>query len=356
MNKIITANFILISTVIGIGIFALPYTFLQSGLWFIFWLFFWIFGFSFLYYLYANLLSQAEQVENFPGILAEFLHQKARIFGWFLDLISYGIVLLIYFLVAGEFLSLIFPEFSFQQARLIFALVSFFIGILALLKFAKLESILSILMIVFTIILSFYFLFLKESVNINFSNNPLFAYGSIIFAYAGLSIVPILYDLLKSKKKIFQVSLLSYSIIALLYLFFSFSVVNFFGNTINDLSLRSFVEVLPENFLILLIILVLINILTTAASMIFYLKRGLENEFYLKNWQANLFLLVWVIFLAFLPKFNFISLVNLVGEVFLGLEFLLLVIIAYRITNSRLEKIFSLILGLLLVIGLVYAI
>lgn len=355
VRKSLFASFVLISTVIGIGIFALPYALLQSGPWFFLWLIFWIFGFSFLHYLYAQLLSSTNKRENFPGLLAEFLHPKLRSLGWFLDLFVHGTVLWIYFLVAGEFLPILLPTLSFLQAKMIFALLTFLVGILALLKFAQLESILSIAMIAFIAILSFYFWQGSQLSEVNFGQDPLFAYGSIVFAYAGISAVPIIYDLLKSKKKIFQVSLVSYCIIGLLYLFFALSIVTFFGNRVEDLSLRSLVQVLPKGWVAILILLALLNIFTTAVSIIFYLKRGLQSEFQLQNRQATILLLLLTMILVMLPKLKFISLVNLLGEIFLDLEFLLLLVMAYRTLTKQLEKILVLIFGLGLVFVLVYA-
>lgn len=354
MNKYLFASFVLVSTVIGIGIFALPYAFLQSGYWFFFWLVFWIFGFSFLNYLYAHLLSKAKRIENFPGLLAEFLHPKLRGFGWFLDLFVQGTVLWIYFLVAGEFLPVILPTLSFLQAKIIFASLTFLIGTLALLKFARFESLLSILMLVLTVILSFYFWHGSNLLEVNFAQKPLFAYGSIVFAYAGISSVPIMYDLVKKRKKILQISLVSYLVIGLVYLFFALSMVSFFGGKIEDLSLRSLIQALPQNWLAILILLVLFNILTTAVSIIFYLKRGLQNEFQFQNWQATILLLLLIVILVALPKFKFISLVNLLGELLLGLEFLFLLFMAYKTLASRLGKTLILIFSLLIVFALVH--
>ena len=47
------AYFVIVSTIIGLGIFVLPYSFWQSGYYFFFWLIFWVFAFLILHLIFG---------------------------------------------------------------------------------------------------------------------------------------------------------------------------------------------------------------------------------------------------------------------------------------------------------------
>jgi amino acid permease len=357
-SESIYAIFLLISTVIGVGIFALPYALNKSGYWFLVWLIFWLFGFSFLHYIYTFLLENISPKENFPGILAKgFKIPKLKIIGWLLDLLTYSTTLLIYFLIAGEFLPKIFPFLTFNSGKIVFAILSLLLGILGLTGFAKLESTLAILMIILILFFSGYFL-VKSKIVLSLSfGDPLFSYAPLVFAYTGISAVPIIYDLLKDKKKVFKASLISYTIIAFLYFIFAFSSLKFIGPSIEELSLISFSKILPSFLMKIIIYLTIFNILTTAAIFFFYLKRGLKLEI-LKPKSSSVFsdllLLFLTIFLVSLPKMRFISLINFLGEIVLGLEFLLILILYYLLEKNKALKILSIFLGVVLIIAFIH--
>jgi amino acid permease len=362
MSNEVKSFFIIVSTIIGLGVFALPYTFSKSGYFFFLWLIFWFFAFFILHLIWGEILFQSKENHNLPGLTAIYLHPKLKNLVWFSDFFGLLGVFLVYFIALVKFWQLIFPNINPLILKLIFAVFNIYFIAKDMLLFSKLETILGL-----TIIFIFIFISFSLLPNFNFDNiaqvltnneKPLLPYGLILFALSGTSALPIVYDLLgKNKKSYFKVNFYSLFFIVLLYLTYAFSLVGALGNQVSEESLQSLVPYLPKLFLIAAVILVTINI--TFVDMAFYLKRGLIFDYHFSNRWANWLLALIIFSLAFWQSTEIIPLVDFISSVFLGFNLLITCLIYLKLKKRfyfQLPSILVVILTLIFASGVIYGI
>ena len=353
--------FIILSTIIGLGVFVLPYTFSKSGYYFIFWLIFWILAFLIFHLIWGEILFQTEEKHNLPGLAGIYLHPKLKHLVWIFDYFGMLGVFLIYFLALSKFWSLIVP-LNPLIIKLVFALFNIYFLFKNLPIFARFETILSLGIILVFLIISFSLLpkFNFQNFQNAFLNTeePILPYGILLFAFAGTSALPIVYDLIgKDKKTFLKVNFYSLLAVALLYLIYSFSVVGFLGLNVSEESLQSLSPYFSKLFLISAVLLVTLNI--TFVDMAFYLKRGLIYDYKLSPKIANLILAFSILILIFFEPKNLVSLIGLVSNIFLGFNFLITNLIYLKLKNKNYFKLPSFLiifLSLILTLGIIYGI
>ena len=358
MSNFFLSSLILLSTVIGVGVFALPFVLVKSGLaWYIFWSIFWLLTLSLFYLIYLELLLKSGGRVNFPGILANFIKPIFRFVGWLLDIITYGVTLLLYLLVVSEFIPELIPM-NPLLAKIIFSLISFVFVVFNLKIFSRLEAFLGILIIFLTLYFAYFGFTQGTFLSISFDNKPLAAYGPLFFALSGISAVPVMYDLLKDKKKFFITTSLTYFIIVIIYFLFALGIVYLTSGNVDEMSLVTLKKYLKPQVFNLSIVLLLINIFTTFIEMLYYLKRGLQNEFNFSSSLSNIFILFFIIFLSFLPKFHFLSLIEFLGNFSLSLETLFLSYIYLKLPREKvaIPKIVIIFLSVFILIGFIHGI
>jgi tyrosine-specific transport protein len=336
MNNELKAYFIIVSTIIGLGIFALPYVFWHSGFYFIFWLFFLTLIFLILHLIFGEILLQTKEKHNLPGLVEIYIHPKFKHLVWFFDYFGMLGTFLIYFIVLAQFWLLIIninPLFI----KLIFALFNLYFIFKNLNIFIKMESILTILIfITFFSLISFMIPKINlENINLAFKNNlePFLSYGVILFAISGLSSLPLVLDLIgRDKNKYFKVNFYALLTIFLFYIIYTFVTIGFIGEKISEESLKSLSPFLPKWFLIIAVILVTLNI--TFVDMAFYLKRGLIYDYKLSPNLANIILFFSILPLVFFEPFSLIKLISLVSEIFLGFNMLIICLIYLKLKDK----------------------
>ena len=355
------AFFIIISTIIGLGIFILPYTFIKSGYYFFFWLVFWFFSFFIFHLIWGEILFQTKDRHNLPGLTEIYLHPKLKHIVWVFDYLGMMGVFLIYFIALAKFWSLILP-FKPLIIKSAFAIFNLYFLFKDLHIFARFESILSLGIIFVFLVISLNLLPNFQWLNIEnaLSNpqEPLLPYGVLLFAFAGTSAIPIVYDLIgKNKKSFLKINFLSLLIIAFFYLIYTFSVVGFLGSSVSEESLQSLAPYFSKLFLISAVIFVTLNI--TFVDMAYYLKRGLIYDYKFSPKTVNLILTFSILPLVFFEPLELIKLISLVSEIFLGFNFLITLLIYLKLEKKEYFKIptfLIIFLSLVLFVGIIYGI
>jgi amino acid permease len=355
------AYFIIVSTIIGLGIFVLPYSFWQSGYYFFFWLIFWFFAFLILHLVFGEILFQTKEKHNLPGLAGIYIHPLMKHIVWFFDYFGMLGVFLIYFIALVKFWSLIL-SLNPLVIKILVAFFNLYFIFKDLRVFSQMESILTIgILIVFSLIV---FMILP---NFNFQNirlalkndfQPILPYGILLFALSGTSALPIVFDLIgKNKKTYLKINFLSLLTVILLYLVYIFAVVGFLDGEVSEESLQSLAPYLPKSFLIFSVLFVSLNI--TFIDMAFYLKRGLIYDYKISPKIANLIMFVSILPLAFFEPFSLIKLINLVSEIFLGFNLMVLLLIYLKLKTKEyfiLPNFLILILALIFLLGIIYGI
>lgn len=251
MRKIIEDLGFYVGTIVGAGIFALPYAVARAGVW---WgTFFFIVALillTFFHVVYGRIIYAVEEKHRLPGYVRTLIGKNAGIAATLSMLIGFYGVLLVYGVLAGTFL------YDITSAQTPFWWTFIFFGALSPLLFFSLERIgminflLSLPLIGFILFLFAQSLPLIDASHFSFSfQNPdwFLPYGVFLFAFAGASAIPEMAEVFqKRSKKAFERTIFSGSLmIALLYLLFIVTVVGIAGSATSPealISLKGYVS------------------------------------------------------------------------------------------------------------------
>ena len=306
MSPVYSNAFLLIGTIIGAGIFSLPIALNQVGsLIFIIM----IIGLSillgFVSLLYREIIDDVKGHHQLPGYARLILGKRVGRFATITLFLSTAGALLAYLIIGGQFVANIF-QITPNLGSLIF-----YLGVIITLLVAGEHmkifdiafSVIKLALIAVIILLAFFSpsFIMKETIPV-IGSSPLAAYGSILFALTGVSIMP---ELKKNKKINLSVLLSSVAVIAA-YILFAFGYYGYI--TKQGIAINEPLFDLTGVFTILTPYLLL--------SWVAYdlLHKDLKVE--KKTAIAATHALPMVLFIA--GMHNFMSVLSLTGGVFLG--------------------------------------
>lgn len=236
-KKFFFAISILLGTIVGAGIFGIPYVIARSGI---------IPGFFYLLILggavllihlfFGEIVLRTKEKHRLVGYAQKYLGNWGRILITISTVLGLTGALLAYIILSGDFLKIIFSFLnlpSFYFSLMFWAILSYFIfrGI-KLIAPAELFMNIAFFFIIFLI---FYFalpkLNLQNFTLINFEHIFL-PYGVILFSLVGWMAVPIISETFKSleaRKNLKKVIILAISIVIFLYFLFALAVIGVSG-------------------------------------------------------------------------------------------------------------------------------
>ncbi|BCX15522.1 MAG: hypothetical protein KatS3mg097_414 [Candidatus Parcubacteria bacterium] len=354
MINSLKAFFVLISTIIGLGVFMLPYVFVNSGYVFFIWMFLIVIVMFLIHLMIGEILLQTSAKHNLPSLAAIYLSPKLKNIVWFNDYLGMLGIFFIYLIVLGKLWSSILPVDAIY-IKLVFVLLNIIFLVKNFLIFSRFESVLSLLIIALFIILAAVMFnhFNFNNLYYSFFNiqNFWLPYGIMIFAFSGNSALPLVYDLVgKDKKKFFYVNLIALLVVAFLYLLYTIAVVGFLGINVSEESLNSLRDYLGDVFFVLAVLLVTLNI--TFVDMAFYLKRGLIYDYSLSPTKANIFLSLCILSLIFIDSSQIVFLANVVSSLFVGFNFFIICLIYLKLKQKLYFNLSKIIIFLLMTIFL----
>ncbi|MFH1564797.1 MAG: aromatic amino acid transport family protein [bacterium] len=314
-------------TIIGVGLFTLPYVTLKAGIITIL-SYFILVGLLviFIHLLFGEVVLRTDGIHRLPGYVHIYLGKNSRRAVLFSTLLGLYGSLLAYIIIGGEFLwGLANPILGGEKFIYI---LTFFIFGTALIwhgtkSIAKIEF--WFLALFFVLLL---FLGIKGYPQINLSNFTIFnfkniflPYGVIMFSLWGLTVVPEVRDIMQGSEKKLK-SILAGGIIlsALTYIIFIFIVLGISGaNTTSD-ALLGLGKFLPNNILALALFFGVVTTFTSFLTLGLTLKKIFYYD-YKKSMPFSLIFSCGIPFLLFLLGFNkFIEIIALVGAVGLGID------------------------------------
>lgn len=362
--KLIYAIATLSGTIIGVGLFALPYITLKVGFGTILFYFFILSIVTILiHYFFGELALITPDYKRLPGFAKIYLGKKIEAFVYLTSTISLFGALLAYLIVGGEFLfELISPYFG---GNLLFWTIFYAIlgSFLIFFDTKLIEKIEFWGLILFFVVLLLIFgrgfsliepknLFLGK---IDFKNGNWFLpYGPILFSLWGAALIPEIEEMLKEKKQLFlKIIPISILIPVIIYLFFIFIILGITGNKTTESALTSLKNVLGDGIVSLALFFGIITTFTSFLTLGLTIKKILWFDL---RWNKNF---AWF-FTAFFPLFlfligvkRFIPVISFLGGVMLGIEGVLILMMyfkAFREKTSPFKKglIFALVLFLIL--------
>ena len=324
---------ILVGTIVGVGIFGIPFSFAKAGfmLGLLFLVLVGILSLT-LNLIFGEVVLRTKSSHQFTGYAGIYLNKGAKIlasFAWFLSI--YG-ALLAYIIISGSFLFNLFIS-QFYVEPSIYSIWFFVFVSLAVLAGLKTVAQFELFMVFFFMLITF-FIFIFGFPRIDPKNlatlfNPEFwflPYGVLLFAYTGFSAIPTQKELVKEKAHILKKAILWGSLIpAVLYLVFAVSVVGISGDTTSPDVVSGLIEFIDYKVIFLVSLFGLLAITTSFLALAFALVQTFRLDYGFRRFHAWV-LAVFVPFILFLFGVrNFIEVISLAGSVAIGLSGVILV-------------------------------
>lgn len=324
---------VLIGTIVGVGIFGIPFSLVKAG--FLTGLFFLVsvgvLSLA-LNLLFGEVVLRTKGLHQFTGYVGIYLHKGAKTlasFAWFLSI--YG-ALLAYIIISGSFLFNLFisrfyvEPFTYSIWFFVFVSLALLAGLKTVAKFE--------LFMVFFLILSTFLIFIFGFPQIDPKNlTTLFnsefwflPYGVLLFAYAGFSAIPTQKELIKGKTHILKKAILWGSLApAVLYLVFAVLVVGISGDTTSPDVVSGLIDFIGYKVIFLVSLFGLFAISTSFLALAFALIQTLRLDYGFRRltaWAITCFI-PFILFLFGVR--NFIEVISLAGSVAIGIIGVILV-------------------------------
>ena len=367
-RQLISATSVLIGAMVGVGLFGLPLAFSRAGF---------VVGVAFLFFvgglvllvdlMYAEIILRTKEDHQLVGYAEMYAGKGLRRALFFSAALNGYAGLLAYMLISGQFLSNIFSFFFYQSIdfySILFVVVFLAILLMGIKRISFLEIAFSILFLgIVIIILGFSIPKIDLGHLIDFSSTSRYwflPYGVLLFAFGGLSAIPIQRQILKGQeKKLFKAILIAMIFVAVLFLLFVIGVVGVTGGSAGDDSIADLFIILGDKMMVLCSLFGILAIgscflmLGSAFQEIFTLDFGF-NRFW--SW---LLVVAPPIVLYFLGLRDFVSVIGLGGAVALGFEAIVIIYIylkakkkGNRVPESRLSMPHWILYGMMLLFAL----
>ena len=328
------AVFALVGTTVGAGIFGLPYVFFKSGF---------LIGFIELILLVSMILLIQEILgeitlrtrgrKRLVGFAREYLGLKWERLVKISILLGSAGVLLVYVILGGKFLALLFGK-SALWGSLIFFVFWFFAVLVRPKTFGRAEFFVSSFVIFIIVVIS-----LIGAGHINTENfkgmdikNLFLPYGVILFAVSGYTVIPEMEDILGIEKRKLKHAIFYGTLIPpIIYSVFIFIVAGVSGPLTSPDAVSGLARALnSENILFLGSLLGLFAIAGASLSHGVYFRETLWYDFKLSKWLAWALSGLIPLFLFLLGARNFIIIIGLIGAVFFAFQAIVVLLIHKR--------------------------
>jgi len=367
--KFLKALAVFLGTIIGVGIFGLPFVASKAG-------FFVLAGYFvvmsivaiLINIIYARIILGTNKIHRFPGYVQEYLGLRWKRFSSFIMIIGLVGALLAYLIVGGNFLFAYFNSI-FGGSVVFYTLIFFIIGAFLVNRGIKsISSVELILLFILFFILASFFIKAFPSININnFKSFELeyifFPYGVVLFSLWGTSIIPEIKEMLGSGVALKKVIILGIVLSAMVYVFFIY-VVQGASLIVSEDAISGLEQALGFNIIRLGFLFGVITCFTSFIALSLTLKKILWYDFsFNKNlsWFLACFIPLGLFFLGFR---KFIEIINFTGAIALGIEAIIIVFLykkfLFKKISQRMNPLWYLlagvfILGIILEFFLFYA-
>jgi len=345
MKKLVVpeAIAVLIGTIIGAGIFTLPYVAVHSGLiTTLIWLIIVSFIITYLHLAFGEIVLRTKQDFCLPGYVGHYLNSSAKKFILLITFFTFSFSLLIYLLLGSQFLQVIlnsvWTNFSFPQGFLvIFLWLLFSSAILS--KNKKLSRInfylsFALLSLFFIIIIFALPRFEVGNINLfNFTNNWgwLIPYGVLFFALNGMVAIPEAAKVLEikgeKKEKLKKVIIIGTFIPAFCYLVFILAVAGASGSLTSLEAIQGLKGILGNGIVLLGAILGFLAVSTSYLIFASYIKSSFINDFKWSRFISYFLVIIGPLLLYCLHLENLVKLISFMGGMLGGLEGVMLVLV-----------------------------
>lgn len=352
---------VFLGTVIGVGIFSLPFVAMKAGF-FIAALY--LFAMTFVSYkihgFYADIALSTGGKHRLPGYAGKYLGPEWKAISFAVIAMSFVCALLAYLIVGGQFLYGALSSY-FGGSQVFYLLLFFILGSFLIFReirmISKME--LALLIVIITILVLIFASSLFHIRNSNFSGFDasyfFLPYGAIVFSLWGASVVPELKEMSAGKAILKKTIFWGVIISSLSYLLFIIAVLGVSGKSTSAEAISGLQPFLSPWVIKASLIFGFLCCFTSYITIGLTLKRSLEYDFRvpkLISWSLTAFV---PLLLYFLGAREFIKIIGFAGTIAIGLEALLIIFIyraCFKGGISFGSKMFSYILSVVFIIGI----
>jgi len=362
--KLVYAISTLSGTIIGVGLFSLPWITSKVGFWIMLGYFFVLGTLVILIHLFfGELALKTPDLKRLPGFAKYHLGKWGERVAFLSSILGIFGAILAYLIVGGEFLTeLLSPIFGGNN--LIYTLFYFAIG--ALLIFFGIEAIAKVefwgLILFFLILIIIFFRgqpFLKIE---NLFPQPdlsqwFLPYGAILFSLWGAALIPEVEEILREKKYLLKrVIIVSILIPILVYLFFIYLVLGITGPQTTESALTGLRSFLGNGIVSLALFFGVLTTFTSFITLGLTLKKIFWYDLKINKNLAWAFTSFIPLILFLIGIKQFIPVIAFVGGVMLGIDGILILLMYKKVVKSKIKDFFFYPLSLILFLGIFYQI
>jgi len=340
-KKFFLALATLIGTIVGVGMFSLPYLASQTS--FLTILIYLILGsvlVIIIQLVYGHVVLKTPGRHQLPGYVEIYLGNGWKNFSFLVEFLSIAGSSLAYLIIGGEFLFFLLMPY-FGGSVILYTLIYFALG--AFLVYLGIRSVSkSELALLFVLISAVVLLFLFDLNKINFSylqiisfKNILLPYGPVLFSLWGISIIPGLIEILGRDSKTFKkVSYWGVGLSALIYLIFIVTIFGVNGHKTSPDAISGLINNLSPLIVNIALVLGLITTFTSYISV-----SEVANKSFIQDLKTNK-LIAWFLSLFIPLAFyfcgfkNFLPIISLTGAILLGIFGVMLFTIYLKLKKS----------------------
>lgn len=366
MLKFLKALAVFAGTIIGVGIFALPYAASKAGF-FIVLLFFFIIAIVsiFNHLIYGEISLGTKGLHRLPGYTEKYLGRRWKMVAFASIVVGIFGALLAYLIVGGEFLRLFFSQFLGGNS-LVYTLLFFSFGAFLIFRGIKSISQIEIAFLgIFFILLIIFFVKALPFINTSYFQAIdwkfiTFPYGIILFSLWGLTTVPEIKEMLGGDRRLLRKTIISgITLATIVYLFFIIVIFGASGPLTTKTAMSGFYQVLGGGIVNLGFIFGVITCFTSFITLGLVFKKMLWYDMGLPK-NLAWFITCFFPLTLFLLGFNeFLDIIGLAGAFGVGVAGTVVVFVYrefLRKTQSRRMHPALYLLPVLLVIGIIFEI
>lgn len=338
LNSLILPTALLSGTIIGAGIFALPYVFDKAGtITGLIYLAVFTAVLALIHLKYADIINATPTDHRFAGYAEIYLGKIGKISAILMTVVATVFILTVYLILSVSFINLLAPNLADVYKILIF----WVLGSLAIywkverLAISELLVTLGITLIIF-LVFAFGLKNFSEVILLKpkFNASHIFLpYGPILFALSGRVAIPALLGYFRKNNLSQSLSrpaiVLGTIFPAIVYLLFVIGVLNL-SAVVSEDSISGLVSRLPSRALELLGILGVVSLWSTYIVIGRDIKKSLEYDFNFPRVLIFLLVILAPLGLYFYGLHDFLKLISITGGVFIGLEGIFIILMRQK--------------------------
>lgn len=361
--KFLYAVAILAGTMIGAGLFALPYITVQVGIEIVllYFLFLGLISIA-IHHFFGDLALKTEDNLRLPSFAGIHLGSWAKKLTTFTGLIGLSGSILAYIILGGEFLSGLFSK-NFGGGAFEYSLVYWALGaVLIYFGIKAVEKVEFIGIVGFILVLLLILVRGWGEINPNlflevgegFNGDLFLPYGAILFSLWGAALIPEVEEKLTGEKeKLKWVAPVGVGLAILIYLFFIFIIVGITGGETSSEGILGLMSYFDNGIISLALIFGLLATFTSFVTLGLTLKKILWYDLGLSE-KTSWAIVTFVPLTAFLIGVtNYINVISFVGAMLLAIDAIIITIMYQKYKPAK-YKILTYPIILVFILGIVY--